>query len=73
MTEVAQISGYFFRGKIDWLILTKNVFGYILCEFFTNSSGHPPSRTQTKLSRIGLDQTKIKNDAIIVKIVTLLD
>jgi hypothetical protein len=31
----------FFLGKIYVLILTKNGLGYILGDFFTNSSGHP--------------------------------
>jgi hypothetical protein len=31
----------FQEGKIDVLVLTKNGMGYILGDFFTNSSGHP--------------------------------
>jgi hypothetical protein len=31
----------FFRSKSSILIFTRNVLGYILCEFFTNSSDHP--------------------------------
>jgi hypothetical protein len=42
MTEQAQNLGYFFsHGKSDEMYLTKNVLGYMLGEFFTNSSGHP--------------------------------
>jgi hypothetical protein len=33
--------GYFFHGKSNVVIFTKNVFGYILGDFFTNASGHP--------------------------------
>jgi hypothetical protein len=33
--------GYFFHAKSCVLITKKNVFGYILGDFFTNSSGHP--------------------------------
>jgi hypothetical protein len=41
MTEQAQNLGYFFsHGKSDEMYLTKNVLGYMLGEFFTNSSGH---------------------------------
>jgi hypothetical protein len=31
----------FFHGKICALIFTRNGLGYILGDFFTNSSGHP--------------------------------
>jgi hypothetical protein len=31
----------FFRGKMYSLILIENGLGYILGDFFTNSSGHP--------------------------------
>jgi hypothetical protein len=31
----------FFRGKAPSSILTENRLGYILGDFFTNSSGHP--------------------------------
>jgi hypothetical protein len=33
--------GYFFHGKSNVVIFTKNIFGYILGDFFTNASGHP--------------------------------
>jgi hypothetical protein len=39
--EVAHIYGYFFHGQDYALTLTKNELGYILGDFFTNSSGHP--------------------------------
>jgi hypothetical protein len=38
-TEVAQIFGYFFLGKSNALVLTFNGLGYLLGNFFTNSSG----------------------------------
>jgi hypothetical protein len=31
---------HFFHGKLSILILTKNGLGYILGDFFANSSGH---------------------------------
>jgi hypothetical protein len=34
----------FFHGTSYVFILTKNVLGYILGDFFTNSSGHPAQR-----------------------------
>jgi hypothetical protein len=37
----ANILVYFFRGLNFELILAQNGLGYILGEFFTNSSGHP--------------------------------
>jgi hypothetical protein len=41
-TEVSQIFGLnFFLGKVLCLNFAKNVLGYILGDFFTNSSGHP--------------------------------
>jgi hypothetical protein len=41
-TGAAQIFvATFFHGKSDESILSKNRFGYILRDFFTNSSGHP--------------------------------
>jgi hypothetical protein len=38
--EVDQILGYFFHGISYGLIMTKNELGYILGDFFANSSGH---------------------------------
>jgi hypothetical protein len=40
ITKVANILGYFFHGQGYALILTK-VLGYILGDFFTNTSGLP--------------------------------
>jgi hypothetical protein len=40
-TEVAKIFGHFFHRKSYVSILMKNGFGFILCDFFANSSGHP--------------------------------
>jgi hypothetical protein len=37
----------FFHGKSYKLIWTKNGLGYILCDFFTNASGHPASLRDT--------------------------
>jgi hypothetical protein len=49
ITEAAQIWGLFFtNGKICVPILTKNGLGYILGDFFTNSSGHPGRRFRLK-------------------------
>jgi hypothetical protein len=40
ITEVAQMFGLlYFNGISNLLILTKNGLGYILCDFFTDSSG----------------------------------
>jgi hypothetical protein len=42
----------FFHGKSNVVIFTKNVFGYILGDFFTNASGHPgvyPPATNVQL------------------------
>jgi hypothetical protein len=36
----------FYRGKIYAIILTKRGLGYILGEFFANSSGHPDMYTR---------------------------
>jgi hypothetical protein len=42
ITEVVQILGLFFSGETDVCIrFDKNGFGYILCDFFTNSSDDP--------------------------------
>jgi hypothetical protein len=42
ITEIAQILGLLFYGKICALIFTRNGLGYILCDFFTNGQpGHP--------------------------------
>jgi hypothetical protein len=42
ITEVAPIIwDTFFHGKSCVLIVVKNDLGYILCDFFSNSSGHP--------------------------------
>jgi hypothetical protein len=44
ISEIAQIYGLLFSQIIcSVLILTKNGFGYILGDFFTNSSGHSAS------------------------------
>jgi hypothetical protein len=43
----------FFRA----LIWTKNGFGHILGEFFTNSSGHPARVTFQRLSLIKITQS----------------
>jgi hypothetical protein len=37
----ANLWDYFFQSICPVFILTKNGFGYILGDFFTNSSGHP--------------------------------
>jgi hypothetical protein len=42
ITEVAKIFGLLFSTEKDYAnILTKNRLGYILVDFFTNSSGRP--------------------------------
>jgi hypothetical protein len=42
ITEICSINwATFFRGANYELILTNNLLGYILGDFFTNSSGHP--------------------------------
>jgi hypothetical protein len=42
------VLGYFFHGKSVALILAEYGLGYILGDFFTNSSGHPAERILTK-------------------------
>jgi hypothetical protein len=47
-TEGAQIIWLlFFQVNRDVLVLTKNGLGYILGDFFTDSSGHPGSRVHS--------------------------
>jgi hypothetical protein len=50
---------YFFQQKMCALILTKNGLGYILGDFFTNTSGRPARRhlqvSLFILQRIALD------------------
>jgi hypothetical protein len=42
ITELAQIFGLLFPQRSSYVfILAKNGLGYILGDFFTNSSGHP--------------------------------
>jgi hypothetical protein len=41
ITEIAQLMGVLFHDKCCVLIFTRNGFGYILGDFFTNASGHP--------------------------------
>jgi hypothetical protein len=43
----------FYHGKSYVLILTKNVLGNILGDFFTNASGHPGRRVPTKFFSTG--------------------
>jgi hypothetical protein len=45
ITEVARILGYIFPKCKFWINLDKNGLGYILGDFFINSSGHPALRT----------------------------
>jgi hypothetical protein len=52
LTEKNLLSGYFFNCKSYVLIITKNVLGYILGDFFSNAFGHPacaaPSHQQSR-------------------------
>jgi hypothetical protein len=48
-TKLSQFLGYFFHGKSNVFILTKNGLGDILGDFATNSSGRPVSDAQSKL------------------------
>jgi Na+-translocating ferredoxin:NAD+ oxidoreductase RnfD subunit len=41
IAALAHFLAFLFHGKGYALILTKNVFGYILGYLFANSSGHP--------------------------------
>jgi E3 ubiquitin-protein ligase DOA10 len=41
ITAMVQIFGYFFHVSGYVFILAKSRLGYILSDFFTNSSGHP--------------------------------
>jgi hypothetical protein len=43
--------GYFFHGVGYALFLTLNGFGYILGDFFINSSGHPAPNPTKELNR----------------------
>jgi hypothetical protein len=47
-TEAAHILRRFFHGKRTALILTMNGLGYILGDFFSNSSGRPGQEDAAK-------------------------
>jgi hypothetical protein len=44
LTEMAQTIGLFFRGKSYVFNFHRNGLGYILGDFFTDTSGHPGNR-----------------------------
>jgi hypothetical protein len=41
--------GYFLHGKIYALVMTKYGLGYVLGDFFANSSGHPVQNSHETL------------------------
>jgi hypothetical protein len=45
ITQKPKFVDYFFQRKSYMLIMLKNVFGYILGDFFTTSSGHPENES----------------------------
>jgi hypothetical protein len=55
ITKIAHYFGSFFNEKSYVLILRKSELGYILGDFFTNSSGHSASLIKKKNYRPGVD------------------